>query len=250
MASTRDQSSGSVSFRDKEEFDFAFSFDGGMMWSRTFSWDGRKVYWQPKLLANAFRIVLPQKVSELAGVEHDFAVISAGAAVGGAARPPVPAVPVGEHEVVVASVRRQLRQLHNLSQLVLARLGCYLRRRRRSRLRGGRLAAEEDVHAGGFNGGGSDVARGAGSGSGQQPGKFGEVKVGGLALNGHGGNVVGPGGHLGGGESAEPDPRLLLGLPDFRHPFPPSPHSHSNVRRHGVNVVAVLSGPFAVVIWV
>nr|GMD83314.1 hypothetical protein Iba_chr14aCG3890 [Ipomoea batatas] len=81
----------------------------------------------------------------------------------------------------------------------------------------------------GSQGGGLDVTRRARGGAGQEVGKFREVEDRGFSLDRQGGDVVGPSGHLGAGESAEPDPRLLLGLPDLRYPFPPRPHSHPHV---------------------
>nr|GMD93311.1 hypothetical protein Iba_chr14fCG6200 [Ipomoea batatas] len=84
----------------------------------------------------------------------------------------------------------------------------------------------------GSQGGGLDVTRGARGGAGQEVGKFREVEDRGFSLDRQGGDVVGPSGHLGAGESAEPDPRLLLGLPDLRYPFPPRPHSHPHGGRH------------------
>lgn len=82
---------------------------------------------------------------------------------------------------------------------------------------------------GGLGGGSLDVTWGARDGSGQEMGNFREIENGGAALDGQGGDVVGPGRHFGGGESTEPDPGLLSGLPDFGDPFPPCPHSHSSV---------------------
>ena len=76
-----------------------------------------------------------------------------------------------------------------------------------------------------------DVAGGEGEGAGEGGGEVGEVEDGCGALDGYGGDVVCPGGHVGVGERAEPDSGLLPGLPDLRHPLPPAPHPHSAVHR-------------------
>lgn len=49
---------------------------------------------------------------------------------------------------------------------------------------------------------------------------------------------MGPGSHFGAGESAQPDPRLLLGLADFRNPFSPSPHPDTSI--HGMLAAAII----------
>jgi len=56
---------------------------------------------------------------------------------------------------------------------------------------------------------------------GQTPRGIGEVEAGLVAAQGHGGDVVGPGRHLGGGEGPEPDPGLLVGLAHLADPPAP-----------------------------
>jgi hypothetical protein len=54
---------------------------------------------------------------------------------------------------------------------------------------------------------------------------------GGAALDGQRGHVVRARRHLRRGEGAQPDARLLAGLPDLRHPLAPAPAPHAAVRR-------------------
>nr|GLL28020.1 hypothetical protein VIGAN_01046000 [Ipomoea trifida] len=54
-----------------------------------------------------------------------------------------------------------------------------------------------------------------------------ELRLG--AVQHNGGSVVGSGGVLRRGESAEPPPRPFLRLPDLRHPFPPTPLPHASI---------------------
>ena len=61
--------------------------------------------------------------------------------------------------------------------------------------------------------------------------QVGKVEVRGSALDGDGGGVVRAGRHLRVVERAEPDARLLAGLPDLGHPLAPGPHAHAAVRR-------------------
>ena len=111
-----------------------------------------------------------------------------------------------------------------------------------------RRFGSENLHGGSFGGGGLNVAGGAGVGSGERTGEFGEVEDGGSAFNGEGGDVVGTRRHLRGGEGAEPDPVLLSGLPDFGYPLPPRPHSDPSVYRV---LAAAVPGPFGpLLFWV
>jgi hypothetical protein len=64
-----------------------------------------------------------------------------------------------------------------------------------------------------------------------------EVRVA-RALDGERGHVVRARRHLRGGEGAQPDARLLAGLPDLRHPLAPAPHAHAAVRRVPAAVLA------------
>lgn len=56
-----------------------------------------------------------------------------------------------------------------------------------------------------------------------------EVELGPGTVEDDGGPVVGPGGVLGGGESAKPLPRPLTRLADLGHPFPPAALAHAAV---------------------
>ena len=87
------------------------------------------------------------------------------------------------------------------------------------------------AEGGGLGGGELDVLGGGGGGAGEEAGEFGEVEVGGAALDGEGGHVVGPGGHVGRREGAQPDSGFFARLADLRHPFPPLPHPHPPKRR-------------------
>jgi hypothetical protein len=124
-----------------------------------------------------------------------------------------------------------------------------LRRRRRRggrgggagvRVRGGGcIGGRLEVRGGGERGGGLDVLGRGGGRAGQIVRELREVEVRGAALDRQRGYVVGARRHLGGGEGAEPDARLLARLPDLRHPLAPGPHAHAAVRR----VVPVLAAP-------
>jgi len=96
-----------------------------------------------------------------------------------------------------------------------------------------------EVRGGGERGGGLDVLGRGGGRARELARELREVEVRGAALDRQRGHVVGARRHLGGGEGAEPDARLLAGLPDLRHPLAPGPHAHAAVRR----VVPVLGAP-------
>lgn len=87
------------------------------------------------------------------------------------------------------------------------------------------------VHGGGYSCRGLDVTRGERGGAWEKVGDFGEVEDGRVSFYGHSGDVVGTGGHFGRGESAEPDPGLLLRFSDLGYPFTPCAHSDTPVER-------------------
>jgi hypothetical protein len=88
-----------------------------------------------------------------------------------------------------------------------------------------------EVCGGGERGGGLDVLGRGGGRAGELVRELREVEVRGAALDRQRGHVVRARRHLGRGEGAEPDPRLLARLPDLRHPLAPGPHAHAAVRR-------------------
>jgi hypothetical protein len=95
-----------------------------------------------------------------------------------------------------------------------------------------------------LDGGAADVVRGGERGGVdlEQARRVGEVEARGAAPQGQRGHVVRARGGLGGGEGAEPDARLLVGLADLAHPAPRGPAPpHAAV--HGVPRLPELGPP-------
>jgi hypothetical protein len=89
------------------------------------------------------------------------------------------------------------------------------------------------VHDGGARGGGLDVARRQGGRAREVAREGREVEHGARALDAERGGVVRARRHLRAREGAQPDARLLAGLPDLRHPLAPRAHADAAVRRGG-----------------
>jgi hypothetical protein len=150
-----------------------------------------------------------------------------------------------EHAGAVVVPRRGARQLARRGPVseveeevgeVEQRVIGVVRRRRGAGL--GVLASDiggggrcREIGGRGERGGGLDVLGRGGGRARELARQLREVEVRSAALDGERGHVVRAGGHLGGGERAEPDARLLPRLPDLRHPLAPRAHPHAAVRR-------------------